>query len=185
MSDAATRDKKDKKKDASPPVTAETFATVVSGLSRFLGRLPAYGPFRDSGIGLTEWILLNELANGPATGKKLCKDLGVTKQRVYQLTETLKKSGYLTVTESSTETRSKEGAGSNEFALSPTGKSELAAINERITPVLAKGLEGKERALHTATKSLKALTKLIAEPKSAEQLARKAGKKTSSGDDAA
>ncbi len=175
MSDAAAKAKTDAdKKKPKAPVTAAAFAEVTSGMSRFLSKLSDFGPFREANIGIAEWSVMNALVSGDGSNKQLSRDLGITKQRVNQICETLKKSGYVSVAADADDSRK------HAIKLTPTGTSQLSTLNAKVTPILVNGLQGKERALDMATKSLKALTRVISEPKSdADKQARaekKAGK---------
>src|ERR1051326_3725028 len=79
------------------PVTAERFADVTSSLHRFMTRLVQFEPFQEAGIGIAEWSFLNEVRKEGVSGKKLQRNLGLTKQRLKQVREGLKKAGFINV----------------------------------------------------------------------------------------
>lgn len=139
------------------PVTAERFAEVTSSLNRFMGRLVQFEPFQDSGIGIAEWSFLNEINKEDVEDKKLQRNLGLTKQRLKQVREGLKKAGYITV--------ASEGDDDGKSTLTPKGQTELKALNNKLTPLLAKRLLGREKSLDQVGKGMKTLMRVFNEPK--------------------
>ena len=138
------------------PVTAAAFAEIASTMSRFLSRLSEFAPFRESNVGIAEWSVLNALSKVESgSNKQLVRDLGITKQRVNQLCDALKLAGYISVTAAESDAR--KGV----IVLTQAGRSELEAVNAKLTPLLTNGLAGKERTLTMAKKSLKALMHLV------------------------
>jgi len=161
----------DKAKKAFPAVTSLALADIITSMSRLLDRLAHYSPLQDVGLGLTEWTALVALSRGGGSNKSLARELGLTKQRVNQITDTLRAAGYLEITKAAGDGRKAD------ITLSEAGRAQLAKIDATLTPVLGKALEGKERAVATLGKSLKGLQKAVTEPRAPELRAKKAGKK--------
>jgi DNA-binding MarR family transcriptional regulator len=154
-------------KSKSVPVTAAAFAEIASTMSRFLSRLSEFAPFRESNVGIAEWSVLNALSKVESgSNKQLVRDLGITKQRVNQLCDALKMAGYISVTAAESDAR--KGV----IVLTPAGRSELEAVNAKLTPLLTDGLAGKERTLTMARKSLKALMHLVSGGRGSEDAPR-------------
>jgi len=140
------------------PVTAERFADVTSGVNRFAARMSQFEPFQDAKISMAEWSFLSEMKKEGASYKKLQKNLGLTKQRLKQMRERLRKAGYLAA-----------GAGEESdavpFTLTPLGETELAALNSKLTDLLAARLAGRERSFDQVEKGLRAMMRVFGEPK--------------------
>jgi DNA-binding MarR family transcriptional regulator len=166
---------------ANSPVTAAAFAEIASMMSRFLSRLSEFAPFRESNVGIADWSVLNALSKVESgSNKQLVRDLGITKQRVNQICDALKTAGYISVTAAEGDAR--KGV----IVLTAAGRTELEAVNEKLTPLLMTGLAGKERTLTMARKSLKALMHFVnedrakddpgkARPEQSDKRRRKAG----------
>ena len=152
-----------------PPVTSVALADIVIGMSRLLDRLANYSPIQDGGLGLTEWAALVALSRGGGSNKVLARELGLTKQRVNQITDTLRAAGYLEITKAAGDGRKAD------IALSEAGQAHLAKIDATLTPILGKALEGKERAVANMIKSLKSLQKAVVEPRAPELWSKRAG----------
>ena len=147
---------------AAAPISAERFATVVTDMSRFLSRLATYGPLQEAGIGVTEWTALVSLGSAPGSNKALAKELGLTKQRVTQVTDALKKAGLIEVTKSPDDARLVE------LKVTDTGRQHRDTVNAKLAATLTAAFDGKERALLVAEKSIKAMSKALAEPRAAK-----------------
>lgn len=154
-----------------PPVTSVALADIVIGMSRLLDRLAHYSPIQEGGLGLTEWAALVSLSRGGGSNKTLARELGLTKQRVNQITDTLGAAGYLEITKSAGDGRKAD------IALSDAGAKQLATIDATLTPVLGKALEGHERAVSNMRKSLRVLQKAVNEPRAPDLRTKQVGKK--------
>jgi DNA-binding MarR family transcriptional regulator len=148
-------DKKDKKKKAAAPITAESFAELAAEMSKFLGTFAAYKPLQDENLGFAEWIVLCELKKGPMQRKKIAKTLGADVARVDQLTSTLQKAGYID--------RPKDDNKSIELTVQ--GQTRLTGVNSKLTPLFAKAMDGRDRAVSRGMKSLKTLVRGVSEPR--------------------
>ncbi len=162
----------DKAKKAFPAVTSLALADIITSMSRLLDRLAHYSPLQEVGLGLTEWTALVALSRGGGSNKSLARELGLTKQRVNQITDTLRAAGYLEITKAAGDGRKAD------ISVTEAGRAQLAKIDANLTPVLGKALEGKERAVANLSKSLKGLQKAVTEPRAPELRAKKAGKKS-------
>lgn len=160
-----------KVKKTFPAVTSLALADIITSMSRLLDRLANYSPLQDVGLGLTEWTALVALSRGGGSNKSLARELGLTKQRVNQITDTLRAAGYLEITKAAGDGRKAD------ISVTEAGRAQLAKIDATLTPVLGKALEGKERAVANLSKSLKGLQKAVTEPRAPELRAKKAGKK--------
>jgi DNA-binding MarR family transcriptional regulator len=142
-----------------PPVTAERFADVTSSVHRFAARMTQFEPFQDASISMAEWSLLSEIRKEGTSYKKLQKNLGLTKQRLKQMRERLRKAGFVAV-----------GAGGEEndaapLTLTPLGETELGVLNGKLTELLARRLAGRERSFDQVEKGLRAMMRVFGEPK--------------------
>ncbi len=154
-----------------PAVTSLALAEIVTGMSRLLDRLAQYSPIREIDLGLTEWTALVALSRDGGSNRSLARELGVTKQRVNQITDTLRSAGYLEITKSVGDGRRAD------IALTEAGRAQLAKIDATLTPVLGKAFEGKERAVAALSKSLRGLQRAVSEPRPPERRAKLADKK--------
>lgn len=161
----------EKAKKAFPAVTSLALADIITSMSRLLDRLAQYSPLQDVGLGLTEWTALVALSRGGGSNKSLARELGLTKQRVNQITDTLRAAGFLEITKAAGDGRKAD------ISVTEAGRAQLAKIDATLTPVLGKALEGKERAVANLSKSLKGLQKAVTEPRAPELRAKKADKK--------
>jgi len=154
---AAKEEKKKKERKPSAPVTAESFAELAGEMSRFLGMFASYKPLADENLGFAEWVVLCELKKGPSPRKKIAKTLGSDVTRVDQLLSSLQKSGYID--------KPKGGDDNKGVELTAQGKTRIAAINGKLTPLLVKSLGGKDRAIKGGMKSLRVLSRTVTEPR--------------------
>ena len=138
-------------------VKIEDFASLVSGMSRLLtgvARLPA---FTDAELGLAEWSALMVLASKDGiNNKQLAKSLGITGQRVNQITKSLTTAGLIAVSQSTDDSRK------NVIAITDAGKAQLTAVNSKLLPAISASLEKRERSLQGANRNIKALMGLVA-----------------------
>jgi DNA-binding MarR family transcriptional regulator len=157
---SAEKEVKRENAKAQGPVTAEDFARLVAGMNRFLGQLASCAAFQEAAVGLGEWLVLNHLSKEPVEQRRLNRDLGVTKQRVAQICESLKKSGYIAITPVTNDPRM------NSVAITDAGKAEVTEVNARLMPVLANDNDNgkKQQALHSASRSFRILKRIFDDP---------------------
>jgi DNA-binding MarR family transcriptional regulator len=150
------------------PIDLDELSDVVATISRFLVNLAASAPFRNAGIGLSEWAALRALSEkGGVTSKRIAKSLGVTVQRANQLTEALKAADCVTMTPAPEDNRRKI------VALTDSGQAKLAQLNSELVPFVAAALGDDGSQITRAKKSLKKLS-AIGRPENAERLEKKA-----------
>lgn len=117
-------------------------AAAVAGMSRFLtgiARLPA---FQESGLGVAEWSALSVLARKSGiTGGQLAIQLGVSAQRVNQITDSLKQSKYISFSASEGDARKKL------IALTPAGTARLNEVNSKLLPAVTAVLGKRPQSL--------------------------------------
>jgi DNA-binding MarR family transcriptional regulator len=149
------------------PVDLDELSVVVATISRFLVNLAASAPFRNAGIGLSEWAALRALSEkgGDVTSKRIAKSLGVTVQRANQLTEALKAANCVTMTPAPEDNRKKI------VALTDVGQAKLAQLNDELLPFVAAALGDDGSPITKAKKSLKKLS-AIGRPDRPENAAR-------------
>ena len=140
-----------------PKVTARHLAELVARMSRFLTGLAVIPTFKAAEVGLAEWVALCALAEADGLGnKQLAKRLGVTGQRVNQVTDELADAGFI-----STEP-SQEDARRIVLKLTVAGRKRLKAINRELEAPLAASLAGREAAVADGLNSVKALMEFVA-----------------------
>src|SRR5262245_28703336 len=80
---------------------AGELAALVATLNRFLLRFGALDLFQGAGLGLTEWSALSLIAARPGiNNRQVATLLGVSPQRVNQITDALKAAGLIAVSAS-------------------------------------------------------------------------------------
>lgn len=123
----------------------DTFAHLVAGMSRFLSGLSRAEPFAGATIGLAEWSTLAVLTkSGKVSNSLLAKILGITNQRATQITESLKSSGLISITQAPDDSRK------NVIVISEAGKAKLSTVNLKLEPMLAEAFGKNVRFLTAA-----------------------------------
>ncbi len=140
-----------------PKVAVTHLAELVARMSRFLTGLAVMPTFKTAQVGLAEWVALCALAEADGIGnKQLAKRLGVTGQRVNQVTTDLVDDGLISIAPSP------EDARRVVLKLTKAGRHQLKAINRELAPLLAGALAGHEAALVEGLDSLRLLLKFVA-----------------------
>lgn len=123
-------------------IKVEDLATLVAGISRFLTRLAKLPAFQDAGLGLAEWSALSIIAqhNG-INSRQLANALGVSAQRINQIAESLKASGFITLTPDLEDARKKN------IEITESGSTRLRELNTKLLPILSVALGKRERIL--------------------------------------
>jgi len=89
-------------------IKVQDLATLVAGLNRFLMRLSNMPAFQEAGLGLAEWSALSLIAGkGDINNRQLANALGVSPQRINQITDTLRGSGLVSASASADDARKK------------------------------------------------------------------------------
>jgi DNA-binding MarR family transcriptional regulator len=125
-------------------------------MSRALFGLANAPIFSGRGLGLSDWVAISILSQDQGISNiQLAKRLGVTGQRVNQITTELSKSGLISITVSSQDSRK------NELRVTPRGLEELETVNRQLIPLLATTYAGKERALVRTTNNIRLVMKVV------------------------
>jgi DNA-binding MarR family transcriptional regulator len=166
-------------------INVEDFAGLVANMSRLLTGLARIKPFSDADLGLAEWVTLSMLAQKDGvSNKQLGRNLGVTGQRVNQISASLTKAGLIAVSQSAEDNRA------NEIKITATGKARIDAVNSQLKPLLSVALKGREGAVGSAGKQLRHVMRLLqagtvdagqAKQGKKEKKARKAAKAEAAG----
>jgi DNA-binding MarR family transcriptional regulator len=128
-------------------IKVEDLATLVAGFSRFLTRLSKLEPFQDAGLGLAEWSALSIIADKSGiNSRQLANFLGVSAQRINQLAESLKGSGFITLSPAPDDARKKI------IDITPSGAARLKELNDRLLPILSAALGKREKTLVRANR---------------------------------
>lgn len=136
------------------------FAELVAGMSRFLARLSGISVFTTAGLGLSEWVALSVLSqNEGISAKQLAAKLGVTGQRVNQITSGLISAGLII------STVSKEDSRKHELRVSAAGKRELQSLNRQLRPLIEAAFPKREQAISRLAKRTKSLMRIVGKAK--------------------
>lgn len=137
-------------------ISVEEFSALVASMSRLLTGLGRIQPFSEAELGLAEWVALTTLAQRDGVSNKMLgRKLGVTGQRVNQISASLTRGGYIEIRQSAEDNRA------NEITITDAGKAKVHAVNSQLKPMLAEALQGRERTLASASKHMKYLTRML------------------------
>jgi DNA-binding MarR family transcriptional regulator len=141
------------------------FAQLVAGMSRALFGLATIPIFAGRELSLAHWVALSVLSqNEGISNKQLAARLGVTGQRVNQITTELSRSELISVNVSARDSRM------NELSVTPEGWRVLESINQQLEPLVRATFSGRERLLVRANGSIRLLLKLVKSAKTSVQL---------------
>lgn len=123
MSEATVKDISD---------NVRNMAVLVAGMSRFLIRFSSMAPFREADMGLAEWTALSIIAakNG-IENRHLANSLGVSAQRVNQITDALSKAGHILSSTSPEDKRRKI------LTITSSGTVQLNKLNAMLEPLVS------------------------------------------------
>lgn len=108
----------------------EALEALILRANRFVAKVAETDSFQTSNIGVADWLALRALAKaGKQTFTSLARTLGVTRQRVKQIADSLKETGLVTVTSSGEDKRKAE--------------VEITAEGSDTLTTLEQGLRGK------------------------------------------
>lgn len=123
-------------------------AALVATLNRFLMRLSTMLPFQEAGMGFAEWSVLSIIAdNNGVNNRQLANGLGVSPQRINQITDSLKTATLISITSSSDDARKKI------ISITPLGATRLSELNAKLQPKIAAALQ-KRPGLLSRTKRI-------------------------------
>lgn len=157
--------------DGSTEIDVQDLAILVAGMSRFLTRFSALAPFQEAGIGLGEWSALSMIAGkDDITNKQLAHLLGVSTQRVNQITDTLKGADYISSNVAADDGRKKV------ISITPSGAAQLSQLNAKLQPIVATAFSNRPKQLRRVSLAVsKNLMRIVAMtgPKAVERAATK------------
>lgn len=131
-------------------------AEMVAQMSRLLMSLAASASFKTAGIGLTEWIALNLIATTEGvTNKMLSKRLGITPQRVAQISESLKASGMIEAMRAENDSRKKI------LGVTDKGRKQLAAIDDTLKMTLVDPFKQDANLMARTNRGLKRFNRML------------------------
>lgn len=151
---------------AAPESKVQDLVTLVAALNRFLIRLSALPPFQEAGLGLAEWSALSIIADRQGVNnRQLANVLGVSPQRINQITESLKAASLIFISSSADDARKKI------ITITPAGQARLRELNAKLQPKLSVVLS-KRPGLLVRTNGLinKTLMRIVISPKPARLL---------------
>lgn len=156
--------------EATPVVlTVDVFAQLIGSASRLLTGVAALAPFKEGKLGLAEWIALSLISqNENMTNRQIATSLGVTAQRVNQLTESLSAAQLISITQASDDSRKKV------IRITPLGRNELSALNAKLTPILVEPMKSNPRAVVRTARGIARLTQVVAPRKGKAEKVRAA-----------
>jgi len=119
---------------------------LVAGISRFLTRLSAIPPFQEANLGLTEWVSLSIIAERSGlTNGQLANILGVSAQRINQITDSLSAMALISIKGSVEDARRKI------ISIRPEGTVRLRELNVKLKPIITVALSKRPLALSRAS----------------------------------
>lgn len=132
---------------ATNQIDLNDLAAIVTGMTRFITRLSKMAPFEEAGLGLAEWSALSVIANRHgANNRQLAALLGVTAQRVNQITDSLSAAKYITRVQAADDARKKI------IAITQLGSDQLDALNRKLQPIVRAGLGNRPKSLTRANR---------------------------------
>lgn len=150
-------------------VSADIFMDLIGSMSRLLSQIGRAEPFKDAKLGLGEWAALSAIRSTPNTNnKQLARTLGVTGQRINQISDALKRDGLITSKQSEQDSRR------NILTITDLGNKRLAELNSKLTPLLEEGLKGSGRSIRRTSKTIKKISRAFHPPKAVDPSAKAA-----------
>jgi predicted transcriptional regulator len=144
-------------------VSAETLASALASMSRFLAVMEAHPTYTESNLGLSSWMALSAIAKSKGgeglSIRKLARILGLPNRKAEQLVAGLVQEGAVAARQE----------GKRKFAVSPKGEERLRDINAELDALLA---SSKARALTRVEKALHVASRLFVIPKERNEKAR-------------
>lgn len=153
-------------------IRAQDLATLVAGLNRFLMRLSNMPAFHEAGLGLAEWSALSLIAERSGiNNRQLANVMGVSPQRINQITDSLKGAALIAVASSAEDARKKV------ISITPAGMARLRELNVKLQHKLAAALD-KRPAVLVRTNGLinKTLMRIVLPPKQDNLMRRRDAK---------
>jgi DNA-binding MarR family transcriptional regulator len=143
----------------------QELATLVAGMSRFLARFANITPFQETGLGLAEWSALSIIVdNAGINSRQLANILGVSPQRINQVTDSLNSEACISLKSSVEDARQKI------INITPLGKARLHELNAKLQPLVTAAVIDRPQAI-TRTRAIvnKILMRIAIPPKPIKQ----------------
>jgi DNA-binding MarR family transcriptional regulator len=142
----------------------QDLAALVAGMSRFLTRFANISPFQDTGLGLAEWSALSIIAEHTGiNSRQLANILGVSPQRINQVTDSLSTVGCISLKAIVEDARQKI------ITITPQGRTRLNELNAKLQPLVAAAIGDRTQAIsRTRTVVNKILIRIAIPPKPAK-----------------
>jgi DNA-binding MarR family transcriptional regulator len=120
-----------KQRNAKQISGVQALAGIVTGMSRFLTRTAKATPFEQSRMSLAEWSALAMIVyKAEISNKQLATLLGVSGQRVTQITYSLRRLSLITIGKASGDSRKVV------LAATEAGRNKLFMLNRKLEPLL-------------------------------------------------
>jgi DNA-binding MarR family transcriptional regulator len=161
-------------------VKIEDLATLVAGMSRLLSRLASMPAFQEAGLGLAEWSALSIIAGKSGINNgQLAHALGVSAQRVNQITDSLRGAENISISASADDGRKKA------ISITAAGTQRLTELNSKLQPMVASALSKRPRVLGRASAMISKTLMRIATPAKGEGKKGKRRKRGETGETSA
>lgn len=142
----------------------QDMATLVAGMSRFLTGLSNLPPFQEAGMGLSEWSALSIIAGKTGlNNRQLANALGVSAQRVNQITEALQNAGHVLLNTPADDKRKKT------ITITASGKARLDALNAKLQPLISAAVSRSKTVGRASRIVNRTLMPIVTSPKAAER----------------
>jgi DNA-binding MarR family transcriptional regulator len=134
----------------------DIIADLVGSSSRILAGLSALKPYKQTGLGLTEWTLLMLISRSQSTSSaQIRRSLGLARDSIDQITRTLAMARFITVTASPEDPKLKE------YRITDEGQAELSRLNKELDVALLEPMKGHGREIVKAIRSLKRIARVV------------------------
>jgi DNA-binding MarR family transcriptional regulator len=148
--------------DKIPAVPAEAqtedLAALVAGLSRFMSGLSKLPQFEQAKLGFAEWSVLSILSKGkPFSSAQLMRTLGVSKQRVSQIIDSLKTENLIELSPVAGDARKKL------ISITSAGTDRMNKLNTSLQPLVSSALTKRPNSLARASRIVnRSLMRIVA-----------------------
>jgi len=133
-------------------IRVEDFTSLLCAMNRLIVLVGQLAPLKSAKLGIADWLILSNLSSEtPIRAKRLAKTLGISEQRVVQAADTFAQAGLTAPDQSDAD------AG---ILLTPEGKARVDAVNAEVQGLLAAALQGREKILVSANKSITILSRI-------------------------
>lgn len=145
-----------REKQQAAEFNVEMIADMVGQMNKLLTSLAASSSFKDTGLGLAEWIALKVIAaTEGATNKLLSKRLGITPQRVAQISESLRDSAIIEAVRVEGDSRKRI------LKVTEKGAARLMSIDEALKASLVDPHREVSNLMVRTSKGLKKFNRMV------------------------